>query len=137
MSHSHIRVRATASVPKRRRWVEILLAVGVLTFFAAPVLWTLSRPPLDPEHERAPGKILDSRIDVAEIIDGNHGGRIFYRLQVNVRYSDGHGPQTRWMPAAEHSPSKEYLEGLVRVHAQTCQVYWLAEHPENPHCRFD
>ena len=139
MSQSHIRVQPAAPPSKTPRWLQVSFPIVILAFFIGPGVWILSRPPFDPTHEVAPGRVLESRIATVSVQDGGRytGGSLIYQVRVHVNYYDHGKLQDRWMPGSDQSTSREWLQTRINLHPQTCQVYWLAEHPENPRCRFD
>lgn len=137
MSRSHVRIENPELTPVRRKGLEILSAVVFVLVAGGVIAYMFSRPPFDTEHDAAPGKILESRIDVFEIVDGGRGGVVRYQIKTHVQYWLKGQLQDRWMAASEPESNRDYLVLEIREHPHACQVYWTPAHPENPKCRFE
>ena len=137
MSQSHIRVEKLEPVPQRKIGLEILFGVVFLLVAGSVLVYMFSRPQIDIEHDTAPGRILESRIDVVQIWNGRRGGAIDYQIQARVQYTLHGQLQDRWMPASGWETNRDYLQLQINEHPKGCEVYWLPAHPENPKCRFE
>lgn len=134
MSHSHIRV--APPIARRRPWLELTFFVAfslLALLFLLFVLWDRPHEPAIVEH----GRILDTRIVVDDIRHGRFGGRIYYRLEVRVRYDLAGSPQDRWMVADTLSKSRELVAAQVAAHPEKCLVYWQPGHPNAPRCTLE
>ena len=140
MSQTHIRVHSPEPTPKRHHWLEAFVIFSILFFTFGTAISILPRPPFDTEHETARGRILDSRIDIVGTepwAAGTYGGSPLYQIQLHVKYFEHGQIRDRWLPGSKPSTSTLDLHSQLQHHPQTCQVFWLAEHPENAQCRFD
>ena len=137
MSQSHIRVQKLEPVPQRKIWLEILFGIVFLVVAGGILVYILSRPPIDTEHDTAPGKIIEYRIEELPGQPSSFGGSVNFRVQARVQYSQKGQLQERWMPASGWERNRDYLQLQINEHPKGCQVYWPPQHPENPKCRFE
>jgi hypothetical protein len=135
MSHSHIRI--AKPIPQRRRWIEVLFIACACLLVLVALSWILIGAPFDTKHETAIGKITESHVAIMGSRDSRFGGYILYQIQVHVRYSYSGQTQDRWIVGSELSSSREILQALLNAHPNSCEVYWMPNHPENAKCRFE
>jgi hypothetical protein len=133
MSQTHI--HAGKAPLKRSRLAESAAIVAALVLFGVLLAFGVYWEGCNSERESSDAKILDTRIVVTQIHEGQRGTSVGYRIEAHVSY-DLHGQmQDRWVPVPEMYKDREWLEARLASHPKTCEVSWPKSHPENARCR--
>ena len=135
MSHAHIRVPKPPQPPSRPVLMLRMFLLGVVLLVIA--LMAVGRLIDFPERQdwvTADGAVNETRIAVDRIQGSLYGGRISYRLEARVSYSDGGQSYDRWL-LVRRETVRAVLEMEVARHPRYCEVYWPPGQPERARCR--
>lgn len=116
----------------REKLLGGIVAVAVLLLAA---LFMVSRLSVHEHHHYAQGKVLVARIVTDHGEEGFMGGKVYYRIDADVRFVADGEPHEQWMPASETTEDRESLVLKLAEKPERCTVTWVPGHVEHARCR--
>ncbi|HEU5458736.1 MAG TPA: hypothetical protein VFU68_08970 [Terracidiphilus sp.] len=86
------------------------------------------------QHLYAQGHVLATRMVTDHVRDGRYGGRIYYRIEVQVRFTAEGKQQVLWLRTSEVTDDRESLLLMLARQPRDCTVDWVLGHLNNARC---